>query len=229
MTIGVIAALKIEAEEIISSMDEIIEDKTPAFSFVSGKIGNISVVCSVCGVGKVWAAMCAEAMILKYSPDYIINTGIAGTLTDKLSIGDMAIASSVCQHDFDTTAFGDDPGFIGDIDRVYMESDEFLVNRFFELAEKNGMRTLIGTVASGDQFISSSEKKDFIKKEFLAIACEMEGGSIGQVCAANNVPFCVVRAISDDADGNAPDDYPEFSKKSAKRSAGLLIEFARSL
>ena len=229
MTVGIIAALKIEAEEIVSSMEEPREEKTPAFSFVCGRIGNVNVVSSVCGIGKVHAAMCAEAMILRYSPDYIINTGIAGTLTDKLSIGDMAIASGVCQHDFDITAFGHAPGFIEGIDKVCFPSSPYLADRLSEITCKKKVRVLVGTIASGDQFISCSDKKKFIKDTFSAIACEMEGGAVGQVCTANNVPFCVIRAISDDADGNAPEDYPSFSENSAKRSAGIVTEFIRSL
>ena len=231
MKIGIIAAMKAEAELIKQEMTHKREGTVGSVRYVTGKIGRSDVVLAVCGVGKVWAAICAEAMIIRFLPDLIINTGVAGTLTDKLSIGDIAVSSSVCHHDFDTTAIGDAPGAvtIPGVEGAHIPADEKTVGRIAEIAREAGINTVVGPIASGDLFICDAGRKAEIVSTFSAIACEMEGASIGHVCTANNVPFCVVRAISDSADGDAPDTYPEFVKETAKKSSAIVLKFIESL
>ena len=229
MKIAVIAALKAEADLIKQAMGEPLEEKVGPVSFSVGKLGENDVVCAVCGVGKVWAAICAQAAILHYAPDVVINTGVAGTLSDSLSIGDVAVSSSVCHHDFDTTALGDAPGAVTvpGADGALIPADVKAAEKIARIAEDEGVHAVIGTIASGDQFISEAAKKEWIASTFGAIACEMEGASIGHVCAANGVPFCVVRAISDSADGGAPDDFPSFVRSSAEASSRVVIRFIK--
>ena len=185
-------------------------------------------VCAVCGIGKVNAAMCAQTMILHYAPDRIINTGVAGSLSPELGVGDVVIASDVVQHDLDTTAFGDPPGLIPGLNTVRMHcSDKLRSNYLRNAADKvlggTGAKAVEGVIASGDQFVADPEKKKRIVDTFGAAACEMEGGAVGQVCAANGIPFAVIRTMSDSADGGAADDYPAFAKKSAGISAKIVI------
>lgn len=231
MKIGVIAALKAEAELIKEKMAGKREGTVGSVHYVTGKIGRNDIVLAVCGVGKVWAAICAEAMIIRFLPDLIINTGVAGTLTEDLSIGDLAVSSSVCHHDFDTTVLGDAPGavMIPGVDGAHIPADKKTVDRIVDIARESGINTVVGPIASGDQFISDPAKKEKIVSTFSAIACEMEGAATGHVCAANGVPFCVVRAISDNADGDAPENFPEFVKESAEKSSGVVINFIESL
>ncbi len=231
MKIGIIAAMKAEAELIKQEMTHKREGTVGSVHYVTGKIGNSDVVLAVCGVGKVWAAICAEAMIIRFLPDLIINTGVAGTLTDELSIGDLAVSSSVCHHDFDTTALGDAPGAvtIPGVEGAHIPADEKTVGRIAGIAREAGINTVVGPIASGDQFICDAGRKAEIVSTFSAVACEMEGAAVGHVCAANGVPFCVVRAISDNADGDAPDTYPEFVKETAKKSSGIVLKFIESL
>ena len=231
MKIGVIAALEAEAENIISVTEDAKIETVPHLTFTSGRIGKTDVVCTVCGVGKVYAAAAAEAMILKYSPDLVVNTGVGGTLTDKLTIGDVAVASAVCQHDFDCTAIGEPLGCVNvpGADGPFIPTHAETVEKIVGIAGRMGVRTHVGPIASGDQFIGDREKKNLIVRTFSAVACEMEGGAIGQICAANGVPFCVIRAISDSADGGAPEDFPAFVKKSAEVSAKIVTELARVL
>lgn len=231
MKIGIIAALKPEAELIKNKLMNKREGKIGSVSFVTGKIGAHDVVVAVCGVGKVWAAICTEAMTIRFLPDLIINTGVAGTLTDQLSIGDLAVSSSVCHHDFDTTAFGDAPGavMIPGVEGAHIPADEKTAERIAGIAREAGIKTVVGPIASGDQFISDAKRKAEIVSTFSAVACEMEGAAVGHVCAANNVPFCVVRAISDNADGDAPENFPEFVKESAEKSSGVVLKFIESL
>ena len=183
---------------------------------------------AVCGIGKVFAAMCAQTMILRYKPDCIVNTGVAGTLTDKLEIGSIAVSSAVVQHDMDTSALGDPVGMISGINKVLLPADQDLCDQLSACATVLGIHTQTGVIASGDQFISSSERKSAIVKTFGAIACEMEGASIGQVCYVNRVPFCVLRAISDSADGSSHMDYPTFVGMAAEQSVKLLRMFLKN-
>ncbi len=231
MKIGIIAALAAEAENITAKMEEPRRVSVPSLTFTEGKIGGADVICTVCGVGKVYAAAAAEAMILKFAPDLVINTGVGGTLTDKLTIGDVAVASSVCQHDFDCTAIGEEPGAVNvpGAEGAHIPADKKTAREIVAIAERLGVRTCVGPIASGDQFIADRERKKKIVDTFSAVACEMEGGAVGQVCAANGVPFCVIRAISDSADGGAPEDFPAFVKKSAEVSARIVTELARAL
>ena len=126
MKLGVIAAMKIEAEIIIAKMTDKKTESLGGIEYTTGKIGDCTVICSVCGIGKVFAGMCAQGMIIGFSPDYIINTGVAGTLDSSLSIGDIAVSSAVVQHDMDTSGIGDPPGLISGINMIEMPASEFL-------------------------------------------------------------------------------------------------------
>jgi adenosylhomocysteine nucleosidase len=167
-------------------------------------------------------------MILRYGVRAIINTGVAGTLTDALSIGDVAVAESVVQHDMDTSAIGDPVGLISGLNVVYMKADEALSARITEVIENMDVRCLRGVIASGDVFVAESAKKAYIKDTFGAIACEMEGAAIGQVCTANGIPFAVIRAISDGGNEDASMDYPTFVKIAAKKSADAVCGFLKA-
>lgn len=225
--IGIIAAMKPEMDLIKKNIEGLRSETKGSIEFYLGKINGRDVVCSVCGIGKVYASMCTEAMIIAYSPDYIINTGIGGTLTRDLSIGDVAISRNVCQHDMDTSPIGDEIGYVSGIGRIYFDADETLMSRAEDVISGMGVKCVTGTIASGDQFVATQEKKDFIKKQFGAICCEMEGAAIGHVCAVNNVPFVVVRSISDDADEGACDNYLAFTEKAANVSASAILEIIK--
>jgi len=223
--IGIIAAMNVEMESLRSYMTHTQTEVISGITFVRGTLEDREVVTAVCGIGKVFAALCAQTMILKYSPAYIINTGVAGTLTDALSIGSIAVSSAMVQHDMDTSAIGDPVGLISGINIVRIPADETLSAQLSACAAAMNVKTVTGIIASGDQFVASSERKAFITEQFHAIACEMEGAAIGQVCYVNQVPFCVLRAISDSADGSSHMDYPVFVKMAAEQSVNLLRRF----
>lgn len=227
--IGIIGAMGVEVEGLKALMEGKVSQKISGVEFTRGKINGNNVVVAACGIGKVFAGICAEIMILRYGPDYIINTGVGGTLTDKLSIGNIAVASDVVQHDMDTTALGDPAGLISGINVVNINCDEKLVGLISKAAEKEGHQYCVGTIASGDSFIADNERKKRIVDTFGAIACEMEGAAIGQVCYVNGIPFAVIRAISDDADGNAHENYPQFLKEAAEHSVNVLLRVIKSL
>ncbi len=227
--LGIITAMEIELTLIREAMEDVTEESIGSYKFYLGKLNGCDTVCAVCGIGKVFAAMCTQTMIIRYSPDLIVNTGVGGTLSPTLSIGDIAIATAVCQHDMNTTALGDERGLISGINKVYFETSLSAVEKIEKIAKGMGLNTCKGTIASGDIFVSESKMKDKIHSEFSAIACEMEGAAIGQVSFVNNVPFAVIRAISDNADGSACDDYPSFAAASAKNSAAIVCKLASEM
>ena len=226
--IGIIAAMVPEIEKVKAAMTDMETRTVSGIEFVSGKLYGKDAVVAKCGIGKVFAALCAQTMILTYSPEYIINIGVGGTLTDKLSIGDIAISSDVVQHDMDTSPLGDPVGLVSGINIVHFPASERLTASLAAAADKLGINRLIGTVASGDQFIASKERKQFIRESFGAIACEMEGAAVGHVCYVNSVPFAVLRAISDSADDSSHMDYGEFVLLAAERSFGVISEFIKN-
>ena len=226
MKLGIIAAMKIEAELIEAAMTDVARETCGSIEFCLGKIGNTDIILAVCGIGKVFAAICAQTMIVKYAPDAVINTGVGGTLTRELSVGDVAVSSAMVQHDMDTSALGDPVGLISGINIVEIPADKALADKISAIVRDMGIRTVQGIIATGDRFIANQETKTYIVNTFGAIACEMEGAAIGQVCYVNKVPFAVIRAISDDADGGACEDYPAFAKTAAKNSAKAVIELA---
>lgn len=228
MKLGIIAAMKIEAELIEAAMTDIVRETCGSIEYCLGKIGTTDIVLAVCGIGKVFAAICAQTMIVKYAPDAVINTGVGGTLTKKLSVGDVAVSSAMVQHDMDTSALGDPVGLISGINIVEIPANAALAEKISAIVKSMGINTVTGTIATGDQFIGNQETKNHIVDTFGAIACEMEGAAIGQVCYVNKVPFAVIRAISDDADGGACEDYPAFAKMAAKNSAKAVIELANA-
>ena len=227
--IGIITALEAEMEII---RDNLTDEKTETISgieYISGKIDNCDVVLAVCGIGKVFAAICTQTMILKYSPNIIINTGVAGSLSEKLSVGDICIAQDVVHHDLDTSPIGDPVGMVSGINMIYFPTSEDLVSMFSDITSELGFDYMVGTIASGDQFISTDEQKAYIKANFPASCCDMESASIGHVAYVNKIPFIIIRAISDNADGSSSMDYPTFSKVAAKESASIVLNFISKL
>ncbi len=223
--IGIIGAMKIEVETIKNLMENKTSEVISGVEYVKGTLHGKEIVTAVCGIGKVAAAMCTQTMILKYSPDRIINTGVGGSLSTKLSIGDIAVAESLVQHDMDTSPLGDPLGLISGINTVNIPADKGVVETLLSCVEKLDVKGVKGVIASGDQFIASAEKKKFITDNFDAIVCEMEGASIAQVCYTNGVPFGVVRAVSDCADGSSHMDYGEFLPMAAANAAKLIELF----
>lgn len=223
--IGIIGAMNIEVEALRESMTDLISEKVGNIVFSRGRIFGKEVVTAVCGEGKVASAVCTEAMILKYSPDVIINTGVGGALNSKLRVGDIVIAEKLVQHDFDISPLGYDKGYIPELKGIFMESDKRVCDIIESSAKEAGFPYMRGKVATGDKFISSKADKASIVGAFGADVCEMEGGSIAQVCTSWHIPFCVLRAISDNADGDAKVSFNEFVNDAAKKAIFVLKGF----
>ena len=225
-TIGIIGAMD-EEVEILKSMLDITETVNEAgMTFYKGMLHNSEIVLARSGIGKVNAAVCAQLMITLFKIDYLINSGVAGTLHPDINQGDIVISTDAVQHDVDTTVFGDPLGAIPRLGVTFFEAEKALM----DLAEKaatglnfEGVSIFKGRVASGDQFIAGGEVKDRIWSNFAPSAVEMEGAAIAHVAYLNKVPYVIIRAISDKADGSADLSYEEFLPLAAKH-ASLLLE-----
>ncbi len=223
--IGIVCAEPQEIEAVASYMKNIKKTKVNSFEFLSGIWGNVQCSIVLSGIGKVSAAMCAQALILKYKPDAILNVGVAGAIEKNLEIGSIVIAKSVIQHDFDVSAFpnrkkGQIPGFSD----ISIPCTPWVRDLLIKCAKEIGnIKTHSGTILTGDQFINSEDKILELKNEFNGIACEMEGGSIAQVCSANKIDFGIIKSISDLANNNSPTDFKAFIREAAK-NAGLLTD-----
>lgn len=230
MKIAIIAAMQIEAEKIIQSMENTVTETISNVVFTEGTLpGGASGVVAVCGIGKVLAALCTQTLCLRYHPDVLIHTGIAGSLSPELSICDVAISTAVVQHDMDTSALGDPVGWLSGPDCIALDADAHLVQQAVEVCRQAEIPCRTGIIASGDQFVASPARKRFIAEQFHAISCEMEGAAVGEVCAMNGVPFVILRAISDSADGEAHMDYPTFAKKAAEQGAQVVLSLVQRL
>ena len=221
--IGIIGAMDDEVRELISRLDERRTERVSGIEFNVGKLYGKNVVVAKCGVGKVFAAICAEAMIIKYAPALVVNTGVGGALDKSLRPLDIVFAEKVVQHDMDTSPIGDPVGLISGINRVYFETDKRALEVLNGAAEELKIKHLTGIVATGDKFIAEKADKDRITSLFGATACEMEGGAIAHTAFVNDTPFMVVRAISDSADGEACMDYPTFLPQAVKISTALTL------
>ena len=223
--IGIIGAMQTEVELLISKIENAKTERISGIDFVSGKLMAREVVIAKCGIGKVFAALRAQTMILKYNVEALINTGVGGAISNELNIADIAVSDFVVQHDMDTSALGDPVGLISGLNIVKIPADKNICDDFYNSAKQKGTVCKIGTIASGDLFVSGSEKKKYLADTFGAIVCEMEGAAIGQVCYVNSVPFCIVRAVSDKADGSSSMDYMTFVDIAAKMNAEIVLEY----
>ena len=221
--IGIIGAMENEVMELIGRLADRTTETVSGIEFNIGEIYGKRVVIAKCGVGKVFAAICAEAMIIKYDPALIVNTGVAGAVEKSLRPLDIVFADKLVQHDMDTSPIGDPVGLISGINRVYFETDKRALDVLTAAAEELEIKYSVGTVATGDRFIAQKADKERISTLFGASACEMEGGSIAHTAFVNETPFMVVRAISDSADGDASMDYPTFLPQAVKISTALTL------
>ena len=221
--IGIIGAMEPEVEAIIAALDQRATETVSGITFHTGYLSGKRVAVAKCGIGKVFAALCAQTMILKYSPDLLVNTGVGGAIGGGLCCGDVVIADRLCQHDMDTSAIGDPKGLVSGINMIYFDADRRAREILMEQGRELGLAVKSGTVATGDKFIADSADKKRISSDFAASVCEMEGCAIAQTAFVNGTAFAVVRAISDSADGEATMDYPTFLSIAAANSTKLTL------
>ncbi len=225
--IGIIGAMDTEVDNIKAQVKNKALSTVAGVDFVCGFIDDVNVCVAKCSPGKVNAALCTQAMIDNFDIDMIINVGVACSLSEDVIIKNVVIASDVCEYDIDITALGEPKGFINGLNVIKVKTDGIISEQLARIAINHGEKIHRGTIASGDTFIANNELKKVISTEFGAICGEMEGGAIGHTCAANNVPFAVLRSISDGGNENAQLDYPTFKKIAAEISTAIILEFIK--
>ena len=231
MKIGIIAAEQEEFEAILNIAK--VEERKEIYelNFVKCKIKDKICVLVKSGVGKVNAARATQILIDNFKPDYIVNVGVAGGLNPMLSIGDIVIGETLVQHDFDITAFGHAKGYIPGVgEKIY--ADDYLVKKIEEAIgnqEEKVYKYEKGVIASGNIFCTAIPMREKIYAKFNAECVEMEGAAIGQVCSLCNVPFVVIRSISDTPNGENEVTYEKFIKLASERCANILKDFVKTI
>lgn len=222
--IGIIGAMDEEVNILKSRMKDVNTRTIAAMDFNEGELEGKSVVVVRSGIGKVNAAMCTQILATVYRVESVINTGIAGSLRNEINIADIVLSVDTLQHDMDATGFGYEPGVIPRMEKSIYQADEKLLKLAkavcAEYLPEIGVHT--GRVVSGDQFISDSAKKAWLVKQFGGYCTEMEGAAIGQAAYLNQLPFLIVRAISDKADNSAQMDYSVFEQLAISNTVKLI-------
>lgn len=223
MVIGIIAAMSEELEILLKDLAVEEKKEKANMTFHKGTLYGKNVVAVVCGIGKVNAAVCTQILVSEFNVDKVINVGVAGGIGKDIYPGDIVVADNLVQHDMDTTAFGDKVGQIPRLDTFDFKCDPELVAAAKKACDQiTELNCFSGRIASGDVFVANIEKIQWLEKEFGAAACEMEGASIAQVCYLNNVPFVVIRSISDNANNGAHMDYAKFTPIAVQNSTKIL-------
>ena len=230
LKLGIIGAMSIEVASLKAQMKDLKTVTQTGMEFYEGTLDGLACVVVECGVGKVNAALCVQILCDRFAVTHIVNTGVAGSLSNDLDIGDLVISNDVMYHDFDCGGFGYPIGKVPGMDTVAFPGNEAMITLAYAAAEAvNPGHTRIGRVASGDQFICDKQVKDRIIANTQALCTEMEGAAIAQTAYRNGVPFVILRAISDKADNSAEMDYPTFETIAAHRCAQVTTAMAKAL
>lgn len=229
--LGIIGAMDEEVSRIKEVMSDVTVIEKAGMEFYKGKLSDKPAVVVRSGIGKVNAGICTQILADCFNVDAIINTGIAGSLNAKIDIGDIVLSTDALQHDVNACGFGYELGVIPRMPVSTFKADDKLIDLAKIACEKVNpdVHVFTGRVVSGDQFISDKEKKDWLTNKFAGYCTEMEGAAIAQAAYLNQIPFLIVRAISDKADDSATVDYPTFEAKAIEHSVKLILEVAKNI
>lgn len=223
--IGIIGAMAEEVAMLVARIENPVKSERTGMKFTEGILAGRDVVVVNSGIGKVNAALAVQVLADIFNVDYIVNTGVAGAISNRLSIGDIVVSKDAMQHDMDSSYFGDPVGTIPRMKESFFKGDPKLIKLAEDVCKEVNpdINIFAGRIASGDQFISSHEKKIWLAHTFDAMCVEMEGGAVAHAAYLNKIPFIIIRAISDKADGSATMDYMDFEKSAIKHTDRLLM------
>ena len=225
--LGIVGAMQEEVETLLEQMDAPTTVTVAGSTFYEGKLSGVDTVVVQCGIGKVNAALCVQILCDCFGITHVVNTGIAGSLSADLDIGDLVVSRDAMYHDFDCVHFGYPYGKVPGMDVVSFPADETLINFAVDAANQvHPGHVTLGRVASGDQFVASDAMKEKIISNTQAVCTEMEGAAIAQTAYRNNIAFVILRAVSDKADHSVQMDYPTFEKQAAHRCAAVAMKLA---
>ncbi len=229
--LGIIGAMDEEVAKIKEHMTEIEVESKASMDFYKGLLNGKEAVVVRSGIGKVNAAICTQILADDFHVDAVINTGIAGSLNKDINIGDIVLSTDTLEHDMDAVSFGYPLGQIPRMDTLSFQADEKLRKAAMDACQKvlPNITAFEGRIVSGDQFVSSKEKKDWLVENFGGYCTEMEGAAIAHAAYLNRIPFLIIRAISDKADDSASMDYPAFEAMAIQNSVTLILEMAGNL
>ncbi|MCB4743176.1 MAG: 5'-methylthioadenosine/adenosylhomocysteine nucleosidase [Sulfurovum sp.] len=228
MKIGIMGAMPEEIKPIIEKLNNVTITIYAKNKYYEGLYNGQEVVIAYSKIGKIFASLTATVLIEKFKCKQLLFSGVAGAISNHLKIGDLVIANGLCQHDLDITAFGHPHGYVPE-GEIYITPDNYLRQIAKRVASRKGIALKEGIIATGDQFVANPEQKVWIGKTFSADALEMEGASVAVVCNALNVPFFILRAISDSADMDAGFDFDTFLENSAKISADFILSMMKEI
>jgi adenosylhomocysteine/aminodeoxyfutalosine nucleosidase len=226
--IAIMGAMPEEIAPLLEKLENVKQSEYAANTYYEGSYEGQEVVVAYSKIGKVFATLTATTLLEKFGCTQLLFSGVAGAISESLSIGDLIIADGLCQHDLDITAFGHPYGYVPE-GEVCIPTDVRLREVAKEVAKSKGLKLVEGVIATGDQFVANSERKDWIGSTFNADALEMEGAAVAVVCNALGVPFFILRAISDSADMDANFDFDTFLESSAKNSADFILSMVSKL
>jgi len=230
---GIIGAMEIEVKNLVSAMTNTKKTETANLVFYTGTLEGKDVTVVQSGVGKINAALCAQLLCREFKCDCVINTGIAGAMAQGLGLFDFVVSTAAVHHDVDVKIFGYEYGHVPSMPVRDFPADEKLIaaveKAFAESESCKGKKLVKGLVASGDQFIASGDKKNFIKETFNPACVEMEGASIAQACFLNKTPFVIVRCMSDMADDAATSTYSFNEETAAAESTELMLNMIKNI
>lgn len=225
--LGIIGAMAVEIATLKENMESFTTVKRAGMEFYEGTLEELPVVVVQCGVGKVNAALCVQVLCDCFAVTHVVNTGVAGSLCAELDIGDLVVSQDAIYHDFDCHSLNYEIGQVPGLPVRVFPGDETLLAYAFAAAETTDIgHTRIGRIASGDQFVCESAAKETIIANTQALCTEMEGAAIAHAAWRNQIPFVIIRAISDKADDTAQMDYPAFEAIAARRCAAVTQKMA---
>ncbi|MBD1370929.1 5'-methylthioadenosine/adenosylhomocysteine nucleosidase [Hazenella sp. IB182357] len=228
MPIGIIGAMDAEIVRLLENMDDVKQIHIQGNTYHQGQLADQEVVLCKSGVGKVNAAICTQLLITQFKAKEIIFTGVAGAIHEDLDIGDICISSECQQHDVDASSLGFEKGIIPYQESSIFKADPELI-RLAEEAAKSipDVKVLTGKILSGDQFISNVKTVENLYRAYNGICVEMEGAAVGHVCSLANIPFVIIRSMSDRADHSASFNFVEFTKLAAERSCHMVQQMLK--
>jgi adenosylhomocysteine/aminodeoxyfutalosine nucleosidase len=219
------------AEEVAPILKKLGDYKTTEYAgnkYYEATYNGIEIVVAYSKIGKVFSTLTSATMIEHFGCDRLLFSGVAGAVSPELKVGDLVVATKLSQHDLDITAFGHPYGYVPE-GAVFVEADRDMIELSKNVASKMGKNIKEGIIATGDQFVANEERKDWILKTFDASALEMEGASVAVVCDALDIPFFILRSISDASDMDASFSFDEFLESSAIISAEFVMNMVDAI
>ncbi|MBP0977181.1 MAG: 5'-methylthioadenosine/adenosylhomocysteine nucleosidase [Oscillospiraceae bacterium] len=223
-TIGIIGAMPSELADIRNTLKDAEIKRISGFDFYINEVSGKKVINACCGIAKVNAALCAQVLIDNFRPDAVINAGIAGGMDSSIKVCDIVVSNEVLPHDLDLHFLKDYPPYCG-----IFKADEKLIETAVNTCTKQGVKSFVGRIVSGEAFITDTAVKNGIKEKFDPFAVDMESAAVGHCAYLNEVPFVSVRCISDNADDEGAMSFDEFEKIAARRVADVVLEMVEVL